>query len=89
MKNKLAENMLRFGVKNLTESEIRSINERQNSIFPMTIAGEYDKMITVNNWNDIVDNFNKGLITKPQIENEFSKSGDFGNFIRLYNTWGS
>ena len=27
MKNKLAENMLRFGVKNLSESNIKNINE--------------------------------------------------------------
>lgn len=88
MKNILAENMLRFGVKNLTESEIQTINERRNSMFPMEIAGNYDKIITVNNWTDIVESFQKGLITKQQIDDEFNKYGDFGYFIYHYDKMG-
>jgi hypothetical protein len=42
MKNKLAENMLRFGVKNLTESNIKKLTENQGPI-RMTVAGRRNK----------------------------------------------
>ena len=43
MKNKLAENLLRFGVKNLSESDRTRLTEEAYTVMPLTISLPYKK----------------------------------------------
>ena len=95
MKNTLAENLLRFGVKNLSESEKKSLNEQATTqeaytVIPMTISVPYKKdatgkmVLDTSKWVKIFAANEKGTEGTSLENYDYIASIDFGgNFVKV------
>lgn len=94
MKNTLAENLLRFGVKNLSESDVEKMQEQQevHTVIPMTISIPYKKdetgkmILDTSKWVKIFVENEKGTAGTSLENYEYISNIEFGGiFAKVVN----